>query len=110
MPPSLEGDWDAYSGFGDNDGFGGGAGRGADHNPRYPVCLQNYHAGGGNIDCCFTSLEQCYATAQGRGGSCFNNPYFAGAPSAGGRRFSGGDAIFKQLVVMAGFSSGHDEL
>ena len=54
------------------------------YNPRYPVCLQNFHIGGGNIDCRFTSLEQCNAAAMGRGGSCFNNPYFAGAPSAGG--------------------------
>ena len=54
------------------------------YNPRYPVCLQTYTIGGGIIDCRYFSLEQCNVSAEGRGGSCFNNPYFAGAPSAGG--------------------------
>jgi len=54
------------------------------HNPRYPVCFQSIHIGGEFIDCRFTSLEQCQAVAQGRGGSCFNNPYFRGAPTSGG--------------------------
>ena len=47
------------------------------YDPRYPVCLQVYVPRGGNIDCSFTSLPQCQATASGRGAQCYLNPYFA---------------------------------
>ena len=30
----------------------------------------------GCIDCSFTSIAQCNATASGRGAQCFANPYF----------------------------------
>jgi hypothetical protein len=50
------------------------------YDPAYPVCM---HAvgfrGGERMDCIFTSLGQCAATASGRGGSCLVNPYFAHA-------------------------------
>ena len=56
------------------------------YDPRYPVCLMVSEWGGGpRIDCSFTSLAQCGATASGRGGSCSLNPFFAYAveqPSA----------------------------
>ena len=47
------------------------------YDPSYPVCLQTYANGGGYIDCSFTSLAQCAASASGRAAQCLNNPYFA---------------------------------
>lgn len=47
------------------------------YDPNYPVCLQTYAIGGGRIDCSFTSLPQCAASASGRAAQCLNNPYFA---------------------------------
>jgi Protein of unknown function (DUF3551) len=47
------------------------------YDPSYPVCLQTYAIGGGSIDCSFTSLAQCAASASGRAAQCLNNPYFA---------------------------------
>jgi hypothetical protein len=52
------------------------------YDPSYPVCLQSYGIGGGHIDCSFTSLAQCAASASGRSAQCLNNPYFA----QGGRK------------------------
>ena len=47
------------------------------YDPNYPVCIQTYNIGGGSIDCSFTSLAQCAASASGRSAQCYNNPYFA---------------------------------
>jgi hypothetical protein len=47
------------------------------YDPNFPVCLQTYAIGGGSIDCSFTSLAQCAASASGRAAQCLNNPYFA---------------------------------
>ncbi len=47
------------------------------YDPNFPVCLQTYALGGGYIDCSFTSLAQCAASASGRAAQCLNNPYFA---------------------------------
>ncbi len=47
------------------------------YDPNFPVCLQVYVPRGGYIDCSFTSLPQCQATASGRGAQCYANPYFA---------------------------------
>jgi Protein of unknown function (DUF3551) len=52
------------------------------YDPNYPVCIQTYAIGGGSIDCSFTSLAQCAATASGRSAQCLTNPYFA----EGGRK------------------------
>jgi Protein of unknown function (DUF3551) len=56
-----------------------GPARAQAYDPRYPVCLQVYddiaHT---TIDCSFTSMPQCGATASGRFASCVVNPYFAG--------------------------------
>jgi uncharacterized protein DUF3551 len=52
------------------------------YDPNYPVCLQTYAIGGGYIDCSFTSLAQCAASASGRSAQCLTNPYFA----QGGRK------------------------
>jgi Protein of unknown function (DUF3551) len=45
----------------------------------FPVCLQSYGEGDGHIDCSFTSLPQCNASASGRAAQCYTNPYFASA-------------------------------
>jgi Protein of unknown function (DUF3551) len=47
------------------------------YDPSFPVCLQTYGMGGGNIDCSFTSLPQCNASALGRAAQCLTNPFFA---------------------------------
>ncbi len=47
------------------------------YDPNYPVCLQVYVPRGGYIDCSFTSLPQCQATASGRAAQCYANPYYA---------------------------------
>jgi hypothetical protein len=59
------------------------------YDPKYPVCLQTYGIGGGYIDCSYSSLAQCSATASGRAAQCITNPFFAGAqgrPEPGYRR------------------------
>jgi hypothetical protein len=47
------------------------------YDPNYSVCLQTYGIDGGYIDCSFTSLAQCAASASGRAAQCLTNPYFA---------------------------------
>ena len=47
------------------------------YDPNYPVCLQTYGIDGSYIDCSFTSLGQCAASASGRAAQCLTNPYFA---------------------------------
>jgi len=46
------------------------------YDPNYPVCLQTYGIDGGYIDCSYTLLAQCAATASGRAAQCLNNPVF----------------------------------
>ena len=45
--------------------------------PHFPICLQSYSLGGRNIDCSYTSLAQCNASASGRAAQCLSNPFFA---------------------------------
>ena len=49
------------------------------YDPRYPVCMKVYSGrfGGEWIDCSYTSLPQCKASASGRAAMCDVNPYFA---------------------------------
>ncbi|MGJ4925668.1 DUF3551 domain-containing protein [Bradyrhizobium sp. HKCCYLS2038] len=52
------------------------------YDPRYPVCMKIYEGGtfgggGERIDCSFTSLPQCRATASGRAAMCDVNPFYA---------------------------------
>src|SRR5215471_17436099 len=49
------------------------------YDPHFPVCLQSYSLGGGKIDCSYTSLAQCNASASGRAAQCLTNPFFAHA-------------------------------
>jgi hypothetical protein len=47
------------------------------YDPNFPVCLQVWEWGGStNINCGFTSLDQCRATASGLSGMCYANPYW----------------------------------
>jgi len=49
------------------------------YDPNYPVCLHVVgELEGERMDCIFTSLAQCAASASGRVASCLVNPYFAG--------------------------------
>ena len=48
------------------------------YDPAYPVCLQTWAIGGGSIDCGFTSMPQCAASASGRSAQCLINPFFVG--------------------------------
>ena len=45
----------------------------------YPVCLYAYRWGGSDVDCSYTTMAQCAASASGRGATCMANPYFANA-------------------------------
>jgi uncharacterized protein DUF3551 len=58
------------------------------YDPNYPVCMQYYGGslGGNYIDCSFTSIPQCQASASGRPAECYVNPYYAGPPPAAKRR------------------------
>jgi len=54
------------------------------YDPNYPVCMEVY---GGRltaeyIDCSFTSIPQCQATASGRPATCSVNPFYAGPKRA----------------------------
>jgi Protein of unknown function (DUF3551) len=45
-----------------------------------PFCLQSYGMGGGYaIDCGYTTMAQCQATASGLSATCLINPYYANA-------------------------------
>ena len=56
------------------------------YDPSFPGSLQTYGMGGGNIDCGFTSLPQCNASASGRAAQCVINPYFGNAGGPAGYR------------------------
>jgi hypothetical protein len=46
----------------------------------YPVCLQLYlRDGARSIECSYSSLEQCQATASGLAATCLMNPNFSSA-------------------------------
>jgi hypothetical protein len=53
--------------------------------PSHPFCMHVYgELEGERMDCVFTSLAQCAATASGRSATCLVNPYFT--PPSGRRR------------------------
>ncbi|MDN4999356.1 DUF3551 domain-containing protein [Bradyrhizobium sp. GCM10027634] len=52
------------------------------YDPRYPVCMKLYEGsldGGEWIDCSYTSMPECRASASGRPAMCEVNPYFTPA-------------------------------
>ena len=49
------------------------------YDPDYPVCMHVFGSlEGERMDCIFTSIPQCQATASGLPAMCVINPYFAG--------------------------------
>jgi Protein of unknown function (DUF3551) len=47
------------------------------YDPAYPVCLQVYQGFTDYyFECAYTSLQQCSASASGRGAQCVANPYY----------------------------------
>ena len=45
-----------------------------------PVCLEYYQWGGGrSVDCSYSSMAQCQATASGLSATCSLNPYLSNA-------------------------------
>ena len=56
------------------------------YDPAYPVCLQSCALGGCKIECGYTSLPQCNASASGLAAQCVINPYFASAQVPAGYR------------------------
>jgi hypothetical protein len=47
------------------------------YDPNYPVCMHVFgELEGERMDCVFTSLAQCAASAIGRPATCLINPYF----------------------------------
>jgi hypothetical protein len=45
------------------------------YDPSYPVCMQVYSIDGEYIECRYTSLAQCAASASGRAAMCVTNRY-----------------------------------
>lgn len=61
--------------------FAAPAARAQMYDPGYPVCMHVFGSlDGERMDCVFTSIPQCQATASGRTAMCLINPYFAGRP------------------------------
>jgi hypothetical protein len=46
------------------------------YDPRYPVCMTITEWGGPRIECSFSSIPQCNASASGRSAQCYLNPYY----------------------------------
>lgn len=50
------------------------------YDPSHPVCMHVYgERMGERMDCIFSSLDQCAATASGLPATCLINPYYANA-------------------------------
>jgi hypothetical protein len=47
------------------------------YDPNFPICLQTFGRFGNYIDCGYTSMPQCQASARGIAAQCIANPYFA---------------------------------
>jgi hypothetical protein len=61
--------------------FAGSAARAQTYDPHYPVCMHVYGSFvGERMDCIFTSIPQCQASASGLPATCLINPYFIGRP------------------------------
>ena len=57
--------------------FPAGSAKAQMYDPNYPVCLHVFgELEGERMDCIFTSLAQCAASASGRAATCLVNPYF----------------------------------
>ncbi len=57
--------------------FPAGSAKAQMFDPSYPVCMHVFgELEGERMDCVFTSLAQCAASASGRPATCLVNPYF----------------------------------
>ena len=56
------------------------------YDPNYPVCMQLYGDKGNYIDCRYTSLTHCSASASGRAAQCFTKPIFRAFDKEASRR------------------------
>lgn len=64
--------------FGLATAFAATSARAQTYDPKYPVCMHVYgDLVGERMDCIFTSLAQCAASASGLPAMCLINPYFA---------------------------------
>jgi hypothetical protein len=54
---------------------------GGRYDPNYPVCMEAVGAGGGRIECVYTSYEQCRQATFGSSGTCFKNPSYVARPA-----------------------------
>ena len=52
----------------------------AQTNTDYPVCMRLYTIDGDQVECNFTSLQQCAQSASGRPATCAVNPFAKPAP------------------------------
>ena len=67
--------------------FAAGPARAQKYDPAFPFCMFVVEWGGSpHYDCSFYTMDQCRASASGRGGSCDPNPYYVGAKAAPARR------------------------
>ena len=63
-----------------------GPARAQRYDPAFPFCMYIVEWGGSpRYDCSFYTMDQCRASASGRGGSCDPNPYYVGATASAGR-------------------------
>jgi hypothetical protein len=51
-------------------------------NPDYPFCMRRYTIDGEQIECNFSSLQQCTESASGLPATCIPNPYARAAAPA----------------------------
>ena len=54
--------------------------------PDVPVCIQVFGLGGNYTNCSYASIQQCEASASGRGAQCIENPYYVGRAAPEFRR------------------------
>ena len=59
----------------------GAAAQAQTYGSAFPVCIQTYGISGNGIDCSYTSMDACRASASGRAAQCIVNPYYATAPA-----------------------------
>jgi Protein of unknown function (DUF3551) len=60
-----------------------GQARAQTYDPAYPVCMHVVQTrGGAYYDCSYSTMDQCRASASGRGFQCGLNPYYAGATAS----------------------------
>jgi hypothetical protein len=60
-----------------------GLARAQKYDPAFPVCMSVIEWGGSpHEDCSFHTLDQCRASASGRGLTCGANPYYVGATAS----------------------------